>query len=98
MPFVEKESGSGSFRLLHHPGDPGKEYSILILCDSVVESQELKLLENFHKLGSEILLVVPRKKNLLDSSMDYSSVLTALNLLPGKVVIVSMGGYAPFLV
>ncbi len=98
MPIIEKEHQTGPFRFLHLTGEPGAEYSILILCDTDLNDQELKLLENFHKLGREILLLVPGKENPVNSNLDFSPVLTALNMLPGKLMIISMGGYAPFLI
>ena len=98
MPIIEKDNQTGPFRFLQHTGEPGLEYSILILCDTALNGRELKLLENFHKLGREILLLVPGKDVKIKSDMDLSPVLTALNMLPGKVMIISMGGYAPYLI
>ena len=98
MPIMENDNQNGPFRFNHQAGEPGAEYSILILCDTALNDPELKLLENFRKLGREILLLVPGKENPVNSNMDFSPVLTAINMLPGKVMIIAMGGYAPFLI
>lgn len=98
MAFTEEESTVTGFRVLHRAGDPELEYSIVLLCDSLPGNYELKLLENFHKLGQAVIILVPENDTAINQDFDFSQVIHALVGLPGKVVLVSMGGFAPYLI
>lgn len=98
MPFTEKESPTANIILFRIEGDPGKEYSILILCDACPDAHELKLLENFNKLGRGVTVLCPSKAGTSGSGFSFGDILPLLHSLPGKVFLVSIGGFSPYLI
>ncbi len=98
MPFTEKKSISGNLRLLHIGGDPKLEHSVLILCDTSPDDAELKLLENFRKLGRDVTVLLPPEDSIPGSTFNFGEVLHELHSLPGNVFLVSMGGFAPHII
>ncbi len=96
--FTEKESQGIGFRLLHLDGEPELEHSILILCDSVPEERELRLLENFHKLGREVVIFIPDTDSGYNENFNFSQIFPVLQSLTDKVYLISIGLFAPHLV
>lgn len=98
MPFAEKDSPAKDFRLFQLAGDQSMKFSILLLCDRVPGDYELKLLQNFHRLGREVLLIFPKEDAVFNDSFDFSPIVSMMRMLPGNILLVSMGGFSPYLV
>lgn len=82
----------------HIEGNTLLECSVILLVDSPPGSHEMKLLENFHKVGKDVYLIFPSEDGGFNECTGFDGILEAFGSIPGPLVLVASGKYAPCLV